>query len=78
MIIFNLFNYLRDFYHNIYLQKKTKSYYMCKKINQEKCPYCGGFLNKSAFYRFDRYSGSLYVWICPNCKKKVSKWLLNH
>ena len=44
---------------------------------QERCPYCGGYLSIKPFYKFHREVGTFKVWICPNCKKEVKKWITN-
>ena len=44
-------------------------------MNENKCPYCGGFLPQQALYFYRRPQGTLYVWVCPNCRNQVKKWV---
>lgn len=43
---------------------------------KKKCKYCGGFLPDTPFYFLNREPlGTLNVWVCPNCGKKVEEWV---
>lgn len=78
MIIFSSSNYLKDFYHKIYLYKIIYIIFMKEEallnLIRNRYPYCGGFLPDYPFYELDRHTGTYEVWVCPNCKSKVSKW----
>ena len=44
-------------------------------MNTKKCEFCGAFLPAKPFYSLERYVGTLEIYVCPNCKQRIQKWI---